>query len=88
MVRENLSTEMCHLYREVGIFGVEQSVRGVVNRIKRLNPRQSTPCTSGAHPKKDQHDSSAVVRREELTGEDRERSRMDRGLRGLSWDFF
>jgi flavorubredoxin len=38
VVTENLGAEMCHVYREVGIFAHEQPVRDVVDRIERLDP--------------------------------------------------
>jgi flavorubredoxin len=38
VVRENLGSEMCDLYREVGIFAHEEPVRRVVDRIERLDP--------------------------------------------------
>jgi flavorubredoxin len=38
VVTENLGAEMCHVYREVGIFAHEQPVRDVVDRIEALDP--------------------------------------------------
>jgi flavorubredoxin len=38
IVTENLSAEMCALYREVGIFAHEEPVRQVVERIEALDP--------------------------------------------------
>jgi flavorubredoxin len=38
VVTENLGTEMCRFYREVGIFAHEDPVRDVVERVARLDP--------------------------------------------------
>jgi flavorubredoxin len=38
VVRENLGSEMCGLYREVGIFAHEEPVRRVVDRLEALDP--------------------------------------------------
>jgi flavorubredoxin len=38
VVSENLGTEMCGFYREMGIFAHEDPVRQVVDRVERLNP--------------------------------------------------
>jgi flavorubredoxin len=38
VVTENLGTEMCGFYREMGIFAHEHPVREVVERIERLDP--------------------------------------------------
>jgi flavorubredoxin len=38
VVTEDLGSEMCRLYREVGIFAHEKPVREVVDRIERLDP--------------------------------------------------
>ncbi len=38
IVRENLGTEMCHVYRGAGIFAAEEPVRRIVDRIERLDP--------------------------------------------------
>jgi flavorubredoxin len=38
VVTENLGTEMCGFYREMGIFAHEDPVRRVVDRIARLDP--------------------------------------------------
>jgi flavorubredoxin len=38
VVTENLGTEMCGFYREIGIFAHESPVRHVVDRIERLGP--------------------------------------------------
>jgi flavorubredoxin len=38
VVTENLGSEMCGLYREVGIFAHEEPVRRVVDRIEALDP--------------------------------------------------
>jgi hypothetical protein len=38
VVHEDLGTEMCGFYREVGIFAHEHPVRRVVDRIERLGP--------------------------------------------------
>jgi hypothetical protein len=37
-VTENLGSEMCGFYREMGIFAHEDPVRQVVDRIDRLDP--------------------------------------------------
>jgi flavorubredoxin len=39
VVTENLGTEMCELYRAVGIFAHEEPVRRVVERVQQLRPR-------------------------------------------------
>jgi flavorubredoxin len=51
VVSENLSSEMCHLCREVGIFASEKPVRIVVNRIEKLNPEWIHPMHGGSLPK-------------------------------------
>jgi flavorubredoxin len=38
VVTENLGSEMCGLYREVGIFAHEEPVRRVVDRVEELDP--------------------------------------------------
>jgi flavorubredoxin len=38
VVTENLGSEMCGFYREVGIFAHEDPVRDVVDRVERLDP--------------------------------------------------
>lgn len=38
VVTENLGSDMCGLYREVGIFAHEEPVRRVVNRVEALDP--------------------------------------------------
>jgi flavorubredoxin len=38
VVREDLGSEMCGLYREVGIFAHEEPVRRVVERVEALDP--------------------------------------------------
>jgi flavorubredoxin len=38
VVTENLGSEMCGLYREVGIFAHEEPVRRVVDRVQALDP--------------------------------------------------
>ena len=38
VVTDNLGTEMCGFYREMGIFAHEDPVRDVVDRIERLDP--------------------------------------------------
>ena len=38
VVSENLGSEMCGLYREVGIFAHEEPVRRVVDRVEALDP--------------------------------------------------
>ncbi len=51
IVREDLSEEMCYLYREVGIFAAEEPVRRVVNRIEKLDPQWIHPMHGGSLPK-------------------------------------
>lgn len=48
VVRENLGKEMCHLYREVGIFGSEKPVLSAVDRIERLGPQWVNPMHGGS----------------------------------------
>jgi flavorubredoxin len=38
VVRDDLGSEMCAFYRELGIFAHEQPVRDVVDRLERLDP--------------------------------------------------
>jgi flavorubredoxin len=38
VVNENLGSEMCELYRQVGIFAHEEPVRRVVDRVEALDP--------------------------------------------------
>jgi flavorubredoxin len=38
LIRENLSSAMCELYRHVGIFAHEDPVRRVVDRVERMQP--------------------------------------------------
>jgi flavorubredoxin len=38
VVRENLSSAMCELYRQVGIFAHEDPVRRVADRVERMRP--------------------------------------------------
>jgi flavorubredoxin len=38
VVTENLGSEMCELYRQVGIFAHEEPVRRVVDRVEALDP--------------------------------------------------
>jgi flavorubredoxin len=51
IVRENLGKEMCHLYREWGIFAAEGPVRGVVDRIEKLEAQWINPMHGGGLPK-------------------------------------
>jgi flavorubredoxin len=51
IVRENLGKEMCHLYREVGIFASEKPVLQAVERIERLNSEWIHPMHGGSLPK-------------------------------------
>ncbi len=48
VVTQNLSKEMCHLYREVGIFASEIPVRQALDRIERLNPAWINPMHGGS----------------------------------------
>jgi flavorubredoxin len=50
IVREDLSREMCHFYRESGIFAAEAPVRRVVDRVRRLGPRWLHPMHGGSLP--------------------------------------
>jgi len=50
LVRENLGKEMCHLYREVGIFASEKPVLQAVDRIERLQPAWVHPMHGGSLP--------------------------------------
>ncbi len=51
MVKENLGKEMCHLYREVGIFAAEKPVLQAVDKIERLQPEWIHPMHGGSLPK-------------------------------------
>jgi flavorubredoxin len=51
VVKENLGREMCHLYREVGIFASEGPVLQAVDRIERLTPQWVHPMHGGSLPK-------------------------------------
>jgi flavorubredoxin len=48
VVRENLGSEMCQLYREAGIFGGDKPVLQTVDRIERLAPRWVHPMHGGS----------------------------------------
>jgi len=48
IVRENLSKEMCHLYREAGIFASEKPVRQTVDRLDRMGVDWIHPMHGGS----------------------------------------
>jgi flavorubredoxin len=48
IVQEDLTEEMCQLYREIGIFAAEEPVRKVVDRIDRLDPQWIHPMHGGS----------------------------------------
>jgi flavorubredoxin len=48
LVKENLGREMCHLYREVGIFASEKPVHQALDRIGRLAPEWIHPMHGGS----------------------------------------
>lgn len=48
IVRENLGQEMCHSYRETGIFGAAAPVLTVVDRIEQLDPAWVHPMHGGS----------------------------------------
>jgi flavorubredoxin len=48
VIHEDLGEAMCHLYREVGIFGGDKPVLQAVDRIERLNPRWVHPMHGGS----------------------------------------
>jgi flavorubredoxin len=50
LVRENLSTQMCQWYRELGIFAAAEPVLRVVSRLEKLNPRLIHPMHGGSLP--------------------------------------
>lgn len=50
IVKENLGNEMCHLYREVGIFAAEKPVLQAVDRIERLALKWIHPMHGGSLP--------------------------------------
>jgi len=50
IVREDLGQAMCHLYREVGIFGAPAPVLTVVDRIEQLDPAWVHPMHGGSLP--------------------------------------
>ena len=47
VVTENLGSEMCRYYREIGIFAHERPVRAVVNRVDNWTRTGSTGCMAG-----------------------------------------
>jgi flavorubredoxin len=48
IVRENLGNEMCHLYREAGIFPARDPVLTVVDRVERMNLKRIHPMHGGS----------------------------------------
>jgi flavorubredoxin len=48
LVRENLSREMCELYRGVGIFAAREPVVRVVDRVERMNLQRIHPMHGGS----------------------------------------
>lgn len=50
IVRENLGKEMCQWYRELGLFGGEEPVRRVVNRLETVAYRWIHPMHGGSLP--------------------------------------
>jgi flavorubredoxin len=48
LVAENLSTEMCELYRAVGIFAAREPVVRVVDRVERMNLEKIHPMHGGS----------------------------------------
>lgn len=51
IVRENLGREMCHLYRETGVFAAREPVLKVVDRIEKLDPDWIHPMHGGSLPR-------------------------------------
>ena len=51
IVRENLGQEMCHLYRETGIFAAPEPVLRVVDRLEQLDPHWIHPMHGGSLPR-------------------------------------
>lgn len=51
IVREDLSQEMCTVYREAGIFAAEEPVRRVVNRLEQLEANWIHPMHGGSLPR-------------------------------------
>ena len=60
VVRENLGKEMCHLYRDVGIFAAREPVITVVNRLEKLDSNWIHPCMAAASRKKSSHTTSML----------------------------
>ncbi len=50
VVREDLGQEMCHLYRETGIFAAREPVLRVVDRLEKLEPEWIHPMHGGSLP--------------------------------------
>ena len=50
IVQEDLSHEMCQLYREVGIFAAKEPVLQVVDRIEKMAPHWIHPMHGGSLP--------------------------------------
>lgn len=48
VVEQDLGREMCHLYREGGIFGGDKPVPGAVDRIEKLRPAWVHPMHGGS----------------------------------------
>lgn len=51
IVRENLGREMCHLYRETGIFAAREPVLKVVDRLEKLDLDWIHPMHGGSLPR-------------------------------------
>lgn len=66
VVRENLGQEMCAFYGLTGIFGAEEPVRRVVNRIEALAPNWVHPMHGGSLPGEVVPDYTHALRNEEF----------------------
>jgi flavorubredoxin len=76
IVREDLSRDMCELYRELGIFAAEAPVRRVVERLDTLGLRWIHPMHGGSLPADVAARYSAALRREPFAFEGKLRGRL------------
>ena len=66
IVRENLGKEMCHWYRQSGIFAAAEPVLRVVRRIEKFEPRWIHPMHGGSLPAETLPDYTRALRSEDF----------------------
>src|SRR5919199_4715319 len=66
IVREDLGKEMCHWYRQSGIFAAAEPVLRVVNRIEKFEPRWIHPMHGGSLPAETLPDYTRALRSEDF----------------------